>query len=205
MENIHKVIYINLDKRKDRKEEIENELKKLKIPSSKIERFSGIVDPRGGAFGCTLSHISILKRARDEKFPNILILEDDFCSNVDANKWESKLKDVFSEVTEYDVISFSHAYCASKPCDKKSVGRTVSSQTASGYLVHSNFYDALISNLEESYTNLTNNPHQYYIYALDQYWKYLQPSAKWFHIIPALGKQRPSFSDIENGFVNYET
>ena len=71
------------------------------------------------------------------------------------------------------------------------------------HLVHSNFYDTLISNLEESYTKLSNNPHQYYMYALDQYWKCLQPSAKWFHIIPALGKQRPSFSDIEKCFTDY--
>ena len=119
MDNIKKIVYINLKKREERKEQIENELKMLKIPSNKIERFDAIVNTNG-ALGCSLSHISVLKRAKENKWSNVLILEDDFCSNVNANEWESRLKDVFSEVTEYDVISFSHAYCSSKPCDKKS-------------------------------------------------------------------------------------
>ena len=57
--------------------------------------------------------------------------------------------------------------------------------------------------MEEGYSKLIQNPHQYGIFGLDQYWKRLQPSAKWFHIVPPLGKQRGSYSDIENIFVDY--
>jgi hypothetical protein len=46
MEYIHKVIYINLDRRKDRRNEIEEELQRIDIKAerfSAIERHPGIV------------------------------------------------------------------------------------------------------------------------------------------------------------------
>ena len=206
MDNIYRIVYINLDSRTDRKEQIEDELKMLKIPSDKIERFNAIQNDKG-YLGCTLSHISVLKRAKEEKWENVLIFEDDFCSNHEADKWEAKLQDVFREVSEYDVILFSYGARSKEKyyieCKETSVNKTISIQTASGYLVHRQFYDHLIHNFEEGYSNLINNPDKYSVYALDQYWKKLQPSSNWFHIIPSMGKQRGSFSNIENCFVDY--
>jgi GR25 family glycosyltransferase involved in LPS biosynthesis len=67
---IDKIYYINLDKRTDRLKEITEELKKMNLEAI---RFSAI-SHQFGAVGCSLSHLSILKHARENKFQNILIL-----------------------------------------------------------------------------------------------------------------------------------
>jgi hypothetical protein len=39
---------------------------------------------------------------------------------------------------------------------------------------------------------------------VDQYWKRLQPQSNWYIFEPKLGKQRASFSDIEDTAVDYD-
>jgi hypothetical protein len=51
---------------------------------------------------------------------------------------------------------------------------------------------------------LRNNPTQDYMYAIDQYWKLLQPANNWYLMNPKIGKQRESYSDIQKTIVNYE-
>ena len=65
---------INLDERKDRWRDVVNDLKKLKL--TQINRYPAIKHRRG-AVGCRLSHVDIIKRAKDSNLDNILILEDD--------------------------------------------------------------------------------------------------------------------------------
>ena len=156
MEHIHRIVYINLDHRTDRREEIERECRQLRVPEKKLIRFSAIKHVHG-AVGCSCSHIAVLKRARDEEWPNVMILEDD----------------------------------------------TLNAQTTSGYVVHSCFYDALLDNFEKGLAQLKKAPHKHGQFALDMYWKRLQPSAQWFHAAPAIGTQRTSYSDIEKKLVNY--
>ena len=52
---------------------------------------------------------------------------------------------------------------------------------------------------------LKNNPNLEYMYAIDQYWKLLQPDNNWYLMNPKIGKQRESYSDIQKTIVNYET
>lgn len=51
--------YINLDRRTDRRAEIEKELEGLAM-----ERFPAVSHPNG-AIGCTMSHLACLKLARE--------------------------------------------------------------------------------------------------------------------------------------------
>jgi glycosyl transferase family 25 len=69
---IDKIIYINLNKRVDRRADIENE---LNLFSLRYERFSAI-EHEDGAIGCALSHLEVLKIAKKNNYKNILILED---------------------------------------------------------------------------------------------------------------------------------
>ena len=73
--NIDHIFYINLDKRKDRRVEIEQELNKMELP---FERFKAIETPGRGILGCGLSHLSVFKLAKERKYKNVLIFEDDF-------------------------------------------------------------------------------------------------------------------------------
>lgn len=89
-ENIDKIIYINLDKRIDKLEEINNELKNYNL-YDKAERFSAVYHS-SGTVGCGKSHLSVLKMAKERKYKNILILEDDFYFVVSKDELECNLR-----------------------------------------------------------------------------------------------------------------
>jgi hypothetical protein len=57
--------------------------------------------------------------------------------------------------------------------------------------------------LETGINNKISNAYE--LYAIDQYWKLLQPNSKWYIFYPKIGKQRESFSDILKTNVNYQT
>ena len=80
-----KVYIINLPHRADRREEIEEQLKKvgLALNHPKVILFNAIKPDAAGAFpnigakGCFLSHLGVLKDAQLKQFKQILIFEDD--------------------------------------------------------------------------------------------------------------------------------
>ena len=69
------ILYINLDKRIDRRKTIEAELDTLKCP---YQRLSATYVPKNGAKGCAKSHIDAITIAKKNKWKNVLIIEDDF-------------------------------------------------------------------------------------------------------------------------------
>lgn len=68
------VYYINLEKRKDRKDKIIDTLLKLEL---KAKREQGFYIPKNGYAGCSLSHLSILSKAKQYGYRNVLVFEDD--------------------------------------------------------------------------------------------------------------------------------
>jgi glycosyl transferase family 25 len=197
MDNIAKTIYINLDRRTDRRTEMETELTKIGLTG---ERFSAI-ERKPGALGCGLSHLAILRRAKEEGWENILILEDDFTFLVDRATFDQELKSIFDLKIPYDVIMLSYGSTISTPFNSV-LSRVRTAQTASGYIVNSRFYDALIHTWNNATINLeaTGDEHTW---AIDQAWKPLQPTAEWFCFNRRIGVQRPGFSDNVGAFVTY--
>lgn len=80
-----KTYIINLPERLDRRQEMEQELKRfgLSESSNQIKFFPAIKPhdqgefPSIGARGCFLSHLAVLKEARSQHLNNLLIMEDD--------------------------------------------------------------------------------------------------------------------------------
>lgn len=62
--NISHIFYINLKKRTDRKEHIEKQLNDFNLL---YERFEAIETPGFGCVGYTMSHLSVLKLAKEKK------------------------------------------------------------------------------------------------------------------------------------------
>ena len=71
MNNIEKIVYINLDHRTDRRTQMEEELTGMDISA---ERFSAILR-KPGCIGCLESHLAVLELAKASGWKNILILE----------------------------------------------------------------------------------------------------------------------------------
>ena len=153
MENIERIVYINLDHRHDRREEVEGELKEYDIPQEKIKRFSAIkYNP--GFIGCTMSHIAVLEEAIRDNVKNILILEDDFQFVVSKKDFDDSLHYFFNELPldgHWDVIMFN--YNTNNPENKveeyqndSKIGYVRFAQTTCAYLVNGHYMQKLLDN-----------------------------------------------------------
>ena len=199
---LERIFYINLEYRKDRKEEIELELQKFDL-LEKSERFIGFHVPEKG-LGCSKSHLAVLKLAKEKGYKHILILEDDFQFLIDKEEFERKLTSFFESKLEYDVcmLSFNlYDYVKEPVLECPYVHRTLCAHTASGYIVNGNYLDTLIALYEWS-CPLLEETKQHYIYTNDQCWTILQQKDRWFHFIERMGKQRPGFSDNDNMYLH---
>jgi glycosyl transferase family 25 len=197
MEHIDGIFYINLDRRTDRRAEFEEECRRMEFEA---ERFPAIEDSVG-FIGCHKSHLAVLTIARERGLKNILIFEDDFKFVVEKDTFENSLRAFFNSGTSYDVLMLSYNIAKQEQFNDL-VSLAKEAQTASGYIVHQDFYDKLIGNLESNLQKLIAT-HQHWNYLNDQCWKQLQPDAKWFFFNKRIGIQRPSFSDLSNRFAEY--
>jgi glycosyl transferase family 25 len=198
-QNIDKIIYINLNRRTDRRYEIEQELNNFGL---EYDRFEAIETPSYGTLGCFKSHLSVLKIAKERNYKNILILEDDFMFLVSKEQFEQNLSDFFSLNLPFDVCMISYNIKKSQQLENNIVDKIIEAQTASGYIVNNHYYDKLIQ-LYEQTLPLLEQTHAEWIYACDQIWKQYQPNDYWYYFKTRLGKQRPSYSDNTEKFENY--
>ena len=222
MNNIHHIVYINLEHRADRRAEVEGELTSRGLSG---ERFDAI-NERPGIVGCGKSHLAVLERAQEQGWEHVLILEDDFQFDVDKETADAQMQAFFDLKIPYDVLMLSYGMdppCRSLDPPRRSgledppcrsgledllepynevVSRAVNATTASGYLVHSRFYDALIANLKEAIPQLICTG-RHWDFANDIYWWRLQSVSQWFCMNTRIGRQRPSYSDISDRFVHY--
>ena len=197
---IDKIYFINLSKRTDRLEHIENVLfNKLKIPKQKVMRVEGVYVEHNGALGCALSHIKILSDVLKHKHQTTLILEDDFDVNDTNLFWES-INNL--SIKKWDLIQVSANLLNYEPSDIQRLVRVLNSQTTSGYLINIKFVRKLLDCFKESSRELTNSTD--FIWAIDQNWKKLQKNSKWYCFLPKLGYQINGFSDIEKTDVDYK-
>jgi hypothetical protein len=195
--SIDGVFYINLDKRADRRSEIEAELGFLGLP---YERFPAIYHP-SGIVGCGHSHTAVLKIAKERGYKNVLIFEDDFVLLVPPEECLAQLNQLFESKEEFDVCFLAYNIQRAEP-HSELLQRVTECQTASAYIVNAHYYDKLIA-LYEWAMPLLESTGQHWIYANDQVWKRLQVTDRWFAFTTRLGRQRDGFSDNAQKFVSY--
>jgi glycosyl transferase family 25 len=184
-EFIDKIIYINLDKRPKKNEH----MKKIVsiFPPDKVIRFSAI-EWNPGSVGCTKSHIEVMKMAIDNKWKNVLILEDD----VVWNRFESGyilLEKLASQ--EYDVIHLG----PSIPNYDVNTLRLFSGFCTSSYLVNGHYIPKLLSNFQEGLDLLIETKNNKYL--CDIYWASLMKTDKWYLCNPCLMYQYEFYSDVD--------
>jgi GR25 family glycosyltransferase involved in LPS biosynthesis len=195
-----KVLYINLDRRTDRRQHIEAELDRLGLMPI-AERLPAIPH-QFGILGCGRSHLAALRKARESGWERVLILEDDFQAEVEPEAfWEALKGFMATRGNDFDVVMLAHHITASEPADKLVV-RVLAAQTASAYIVHQAAYDRLIELYEHAMLELERTA-EHWNWANDQVWKRLQPQMRWFAFKPRLGRQIASWSDTANQFHDY--
>jgi GR25 family glycosyltransferase involved in LPS biosynthesis len=200
--NIDKIIYINLERRKDRKENIENELNNYGLNFERYEANEIKVGYCQSPVGCTISHLNVLKLARERNYKNILILEDDFTFLVSKEEFENQLTLFFNENIDYNVCMLSYNLNDSEKTNYDFIVKALDVQTASGYIVNSNYYDKLIALYEWSHPKLSETG-EHWIYASDMVWKRYQRDDKFYCFTLRIGKQMAGYSDNSQMLVNY--
>ena len=196
---IDKIIYINLDKRIDRRNEIEGELNELGID---YIRFPAI-ENKNGALGCSKSNLECVKLAKQNGYKNVLILEDDFTLLVSKKQFYEEMNNLFSLNVNFDVCLLAYNTHYLHESEYPFLYKILDAQTTAGYIVNSKYYDTLIDTWEKAVAmfELTDDTQKY---TCDQSWKPLQQKDNWYCFKNRIGKQRPSHSDIQGGFLDLQ-
>lgn len=199
MELFTNTLFINLASRTDRLEHIINEFNKFGLTPERVDA----VKMASGAIGCTLSHIKCLEIAKSRDLEHVFICEDDITFlNPDLLR-ENLTKFYNNKEIQWDILIISgnngqpfiniNDYCV----------RVLNCQAATGYVVKRHMYDTMLENFTTGLNKLLKEPTNKREYAVDMYWKLLQPKYFWYMIIPLTAVQYENYSDIENKNVNY--
>lgn len=208
MDKIDAILYINLDHRKDRREHLEAEFQRMGIPADKIHRVPAIKNANG-ALGCTLSHIKCLKIVEEEhpEWQRVMIMEDDFTFKGAAfADFDGGLRAFFDRFDGegWDIFlpSYNHWNAQGVPVEGTPFYKVLYSQTTSSYVFQRHYLPVLKENFRSSAEGLIKNG-KVGQFCLDINWTRLQPTGRWYLVIPALGHQYDNFSDIEAREVRY--
>jgi glycosyl transferase family 25 len=200
LDDIKNAFYINLEHRTDRKEHVEQELKKLGIQA---KRFNAI-KMTNGAIGCSMSHLKILEDAKKNKLDHLLIIEDDI-KFLDPELFKNQFnKFIELHGNNWDVILFAGNNMPPYEKIDDTCIKVSRCQTTTGYLVNGHYINVLASNVKMGLTNLLNKPDEKSKFAIDKFWFVLQGASKWYLITPLTVVQREDYSDIEQKITNYE-
>lgn len=189
-QDIQNVLYINLDDRPDRRQEIESELRRIGFNPQRIRGFR---IPGNGPRGCNLSHIKCLELAKSQNWSHVFICEDDALFRTDISFVQRRIDTFLQRHTDWDVITLGPNIREGKYIDDCSA-RIYKSWCAAAYIVRQEYYDVLL--------HLFKNATEGNIIA-DATWSHLSTRDKWYTVLPLLVVQRPSKSDLEDLEVDY--
>jgi len=174
MFNKENTYVINLEKRQDRLNSITYELNKHNI---EFQVFKAIQDING-TMGCLLSHLQLIKLAKENNLPYIFIMEDDcfyknFKFSSPPNDWKMLFfGGVVNKVYNNDNYEW----------------KRVSNWYAHSYVIHEDIYDLCIEQIEKNKGKK----------AVDEiYCEDIHPKIQSYMHYPLLSYQKEDYSDIE--------
>lgn len=205
LKSIDAILYINLDHRTDRLENIIKQLNtgniatNLPIPQNKIQRISACYNKTCGAAGCAASHVKALELAIEQSWNRILILEDDFEWKTNNNEYIlSCLRSIDTITIPWDVILLSTnkngLYIVAE--DLPNLQRIQCAATTSGYIVNSQEYIKKLRDLFQISKTQLERGGPTNVWAIDVVWKKLQATDAWYFFKNGLARQYSSYSDI---------
>lgn len=183
---IDQIVLLNLDKRPDRLQQINEELALLHIPPEKITRLAACEDENGQR-GRLLSHRQALRLAQQHGWKNYLLLEDDAVI-LKQEKHIQVLNTLLASLAKipWQVILLGGGI--SQGTTLKSLpglAHTRDCRHVCAYLVNSGYYERLARQMSNDAPSL------------EACWQPLLRADKWLACYPSLCYQRPGFSDIE--------
>ena len=199
MNYIDGILCINLDSRKDRWSECVEEFKKLNIQNL-VQRYPAIAS-KIGIRGCTMSHVNCIKIAKEKKYKNVLILEDDvvFDTNIFYDVLFNTFNQLESKNIHYDILYLgANLRGNDNVLIDKNLVKIVAAKTTHAYIVNSTIYDTIIDvysniNWDDKYIWIHENPNRMNI---DIQYMNIQKLGNTYGTYPAIADQRASYSDL---------
>lgn len=189
------IFCINLDKRPDKWEDSLKEFQKIGL--SGVTRFSGVDgNPDNlvskllpGEVGCILSHLSIIKKAKENNLENILVFEDDVVFHQHFNEmFESTINSV---PTDWDMLYFCGNHQGGLRMIKPGIARVFYTFTTNAYAMKSTLYEYFINELSKLQ------------YQVDVVYAQKHKTISIYCFKPHLAWQRSGISDIHNVYCDY--
>jgi glycosyl transferase family 25 len=196
------IVCINLDRRLDRWKKASKIFNNLNLKVERIPAIDGTKEPKKynlkpGELGCLLSHLNVIKIAKNTNKKNVLILEDDveFCKNTISLFFEYE-----KELPNWDWIylggnhALNNKYMSpfNAPIQVSDhVYRVREIYSTHSYAIKETIYDDLINIIEN-----TNAP-------LDVAYSNLHSKLKTYLFRPPLTWQYNDYSDIMEKTIDY--
>ena len=188
--DITNVLFINLDSRIDRRRHFELQFSKIGLHP---QRFAAIQNARG-AIGCSMSHISCMEMAIQNKWDHVLVCEDD-ATVINPGQLVHQVNHFFNRFNDsWDVLLLAGNNYQPFRQESPEVVRVANCQTTAAYLVRRPYFETLLANFKEGLSKLK---------AIDQHWKLLQRRDRWYLLVPVTMIQRPDYSDVSKRCVDY--
>jgi len=187
--NTPKIFYINLDKRTDRRIDMETML-----DGYYYERVSAIEDD-DGYIGCAKSHILCIELAKARGYDKVIILEDDFMFMNGMN-----FKNIKIPSYNFDILLLCNRIKKHSKIDK-TFSRVQECSWTSGHILDKNIYDDLIQNLKDGIEDRKKNGKKFHN-NLDIYWNKLWTKYVCITHNYNFATQRTGYSDIMNTNIN---
>lgn len=206
-----KIYVLNLDKRADRWAAMQATCTAQGLNPAALQRLSAVEDAGFGALGCAKSHLAALSHfITHESAPYCLVLEDDFELVRPWGEFVTAFNGLAAERIDWDALMLMGTAVLALPPRAPGVARVIEAQSGAAYLLPRRYVPAVMACFAETIVQmetmrpLTPRHPLNARLAIDQAWKPLQRRDRWFIFSPAFGRQRPSFSDIEQRDVNYD-
>ncbi len=199
MNYFEKVYCINLDSREDRWNQAQEEFKRNNIVAERVSAVEGAKlnldfppEIKEGAVGCSLSHLFIMKMAKQLNLESYLVLEDDV-------KFIDNFTEIFPQIMsqvpdDWDMLYLGGQHIHGRNIQEitPNIYKCEYTLTTHSFAVRNTVYDLFIDKL----IDITK--------PCDVHFAEQHKKINAYVCIPHLTWQREGYSDVEGQSVNYE-
>lgn len=205
-----KIYCINIDRRTDRWEHCLKEFDKHNLDVEKFSAVDGNLEnhslgyPYDNELAGAISHLNVIKRAKELNLNNVLILEDDVVFSDNLNELFSVFIKQLPE--NWDGLHFGGNHIFPLIKINQNLSKMNKSYALHAYAINSKSYDYVIDHMSKCINNVILNGKNVInqSIAADYFMADVHNRLNFYCFTPHIAWQKEDYSDIQKTLVNYE-